>query len=326
MLGDDMRVSQATEVNQPGGLIRIEKLMIGIIGVMLAVDFILIARRSLAVEWNPYLFSAVSGTGLICVGMYYRRVRAEPRIGLSFISGGAFVLFTMSAQMLNYLILPHRIPAIDETLVRIDSYLGYSWAGLVEWGAEHPTTSLVLAMIYGTSIPQVLLVIIVLATTQRAETLYRFMLTGILSFLIATLLWYILPSSGPSAVVAISPETAAAAHLIVGPDYGAKLRELGLSGPTYLSSRDALGLIAFPSYHLVISLMAVWFTRGIRWVFPLLFALTIPMLPAVLLHGGHHMVDLIGGAVTFALALGVSDTIVRRISPPRLSPNAAQVR
>ena len=72
------------------------------------------------------------------------------------------------------------------------------------------------------------------------------MLTGIVSFLIATLVWYLLPTSGPSAVVPIDPKIAAAAHLIVGPEYGAKLRELGLSGPYLPQSARCAGAYRIP--------------------------------------------------------------------------------
>ena len=85
---------------------------------------------------------------------------------------------------------------------------------------------------------------------------------------------------------------------------------LAATGFEQIDAHLALGAIAFPSYHIVMAVMVVWFARG-TWLFWPALALNLPMIPATLTHGGHHLIDLPGGVVAFALAALLADRLMQ---------------
>jgi membrane-associated phospholipid phosphatase len=42
--------------------------------------------------------------------------------------------------------------------------------------------------------------------------------------------------------------------------------------------------------------------------------LNAAMIPAILVHGGHHLVDLIGGAATFAIAYALAARVLKEVT------------
>jgi hypothetical protein len=169
---------------------------------------------------------------------------------------------------------------------------------------------LLLGVVYLSSLLQMIFVICLLGFSGRAGDLERFMFAGILAGLATIAIWAVMPSSGPSAYLHIPAETADKIRLVVGASYGAELNRLAIEGPALISLRDALGLIAFPSFHTVMACLAVWFTMGFPRVFPVFAVINILMLPAILVHGGHHLVDVFGGLAVFVAALVVARAFV----------------
>ena len=51
---------------------------------------------------------------------------------------------------------------------------------------------------------------------------------------------------------------------------------------------------------------------SIRLLFPVFLLVNLLMLPAILLHGGHHLIDVFGGFSVFALSLVATNAILRR--------------
>ena len=70
-------------------------------------------------------------------------------------------------------------------------------------------------------------------------------------------------------------------------------RYLGIAPPV-IGQEHLMGLIAFPSMHTVMALMTTLFARGTRLFWPLVL-INLLMIPAILLQGGHHVVDVLGG-------------------------------
>jgi membrane-associated phospholipid phosphatase len=102
--------------------------------------------------------------------------------------------------------------------------------------------------------------------------------------------------------------------LAVDPAYGQELVRLGLEGVDHLSPANILGLIGFPSFHIFMALMSVFFVPRHRLFIVVIGALNILMLPAVLVQGGHHLSDVFGGMACFAVAFPLSRYIVKTMS------------
>lgn len=287
-----------------------EKLSMILIAAIFAVDLGIVLVRAIPVDWLGYIAGVAIGLAAVSFGQFYRIFRPNERIALASTATGLFVLFTICASILNYSLLPVGDRRIDMLLMQIDGMLGYSWPAAVEAAAAVPVIGLLLGVVYLSSLAQMVVVICLLGFSGRGADLQRFMFTGILAGLAAVIIWVLIPSSGPSAYQDIPVETAAKIRLIVGTPYGAELNRLALEGPRLISPRDALGLIAFPSFHTVMACLAVWFTMGFRRVFPIFAVINALMMPAILVHGGHHLVDVLGGLAVFAAALVAGRAIV----------------
>ncbi|TKT76953.1 phosphatase PAP2 family protein [Aquamicrobium sp. LC103] len=283
-----------------------ERIAAIITAVLLAADLVLIFVAAHDVDWSGYAGVVSIGLGAFACGLFYRRSGRSEEISLAATATGLFILFTIAGSLFNYLLLPIGERRIDAILMTIDGYLGYSWPGFVTAVSSFPAFGAVLRMVYLSSLAQLVVVIVVLGFAGRRDDLHRFLVTGMLAALMAIAIWSLMPSFGPSAYHVLPAETEASLRMVVGSLYGAELNRLGAEGPIMLSPRDGLGLIAFPSFHTVMACMAVWFTASMRRLFPVFLAVNLLMMPAILVHGGHHLVDIFGGIAVFAAALFIA--------------------
>ncbi len=304
-----------------------EKLCLSIVVLLAIIDGSLIALWGVSVDAAGYAPLIGIGVGTILVGQFYRVIRKDERLALAAIAVGIFVLFTLTGSILNYLLLPIQFPVIDGALARADAMLGFSWPSLIHWVADFPSFSAVLNFVYFTSLPQMTIVILVLSFVGDDRALHRFLVTGLLGALLAMLFWTFWPSFGTSAYYVLPEELVQRAQLAVTPAYGAELKRLAQDGVALLSPRDTLGLIAFPSFHTVMACMSVWFmTRSAVLLVPTLL-LNILMVPAIIIHGGHHLVDVFGGVLAFALAFALSGVLLRSLDAGSLTrPSASELR
>lgn len=287
---------------------RTELLALTAVTGMLAADLAIIVARAQPVAWTGYLGGFLLAIGAIALGAAYRRSGRNEGIALATIACGIFILFTVAGSVFNYLLFPLAQPTIDPLLAALDARAGYSWPHFVEAVAAMPPVGPALAMVYMSSLPQMVAVIVLLGFTRRELALDRFLLTGIAGACLSIAIWWSAPSFGPSVLYPIEDEVARSAWLVVGPAYGAELERLALEGPRLISPDNVLGVIAFPSFHTVMACMAVWFTRQTRLRVPFLLV-NLAMMPAILAHGGHHLVDIAGGIGVFLVALGLATAL-----------------
>jgi hypothetical protein len=126
--------------------------------------------------------------------------------------------------------------------------------------------------------------------------------------LIAIAFWVMFPSLGAESLYTLPHWVESRLTLSVTTRYGRDLVALLHDGPGYITPSDLRGLIGFPSYHVVLALLTVWYARSVwflRW--PLL-AINLLVLVSVPIQGGHHLIDVFGAIpVTWAaIAIGES--------------------
>jgi PAP2 superfamily len=269
------------------------------------------------VNWPPFLAGFFGTLGLMAIGAYVRGMKDTPRLALALIGVAIFMGFTAVSSVFIFALFPLPRPLIDPWLLSIDAGLGYHWPGFVEGLAVYPFFARALGYLYHTSLPQIVLTICLLATLGRTQTLHRFLLVGILTLVAAVAIWWLWPSIGPSGFQTIPEAARLATGLYFDSDYGAYLRQLVETGPARISPEVMTGVVAFPSYHMVMACMVVWYTRGTVLFLPALGTNAL-MIPATLSHGGHHLIDLLAGVVVFA----VCAVIAGRILPPDRQPVA----
>lgn len=305
---------QAARSGKPPALTRIEGGLAVLVGALAATCVTVAALTGQQVHWSSFAAGAVPALGLMLVGIYARVQAGRPQLALLAIANSLYLAFTAVTTLLIYLRFPVTSPVLDPMLIEIDAMLGYSWPGFVETVAAWPTIAWLLGWIYLSSLVQLLVLVGYLALTNRPRALSGALLTGSLSLVLTTAIWWIAPSVGPAAFFDIPQDTQAAMGLVTDGAYGAYLRDLVQHGLPVIRAQDIVGTIAFPSYHTVMALLVVWYLRGTRLFWPAL-AVNAAMMPAILSHGGHHLVDVAGGFAVFGVAAWASTCILRRWGP-----------
>jgi hypothetical protein len=270
----------------------------GLIAAVTGASIVLAETRGVHLVYASFATHYLVAAALTCLALVYRHLDREPEISLALMSCAIFILFTNGGAVLNYMLMRPGSMSIDPLLVRADALLGFDWATFAQWVAHFGWPARALGWIYQSSLPQLCLMILFLGFTARQAALHRFMLTGILCSCFSVMIWSLAPSFGPSPYVALSPTVEAQLGRVVDPAYAAQLLTLFHDGARTIEADKLIGLIAFPSMHTVMAAMAVWYARRTVVFWPLL-VLDLAMIPAILVHGGHHLVDVLGGLALF---------------------------
>lgn len=253
----------------------------------------------------------------------YRRWGRSPEISATLANCAILIAFTNIGATLNYLLLrPGAVPA-DHLLMQVDAVLGFDWLSFVGYIAEFPTGAPALAWVYKSSLAQMVAMILYLGLSRRQVELHQFVLVGVLCGTASLIVFTIMPSIGPAPFNPLAPDVAQRLEQVVDTHYQRELLGLFNGVPTVLSSDRLIGLIAFPSMHTVMAAMSVFYARGTRLFVPMVLLNTL-MIPAIIAHGGHHLVDVIGGVAVFAVAAVCAAKLVRCSEDQSLAPAHAQ--
>lgn len=293
-----------------------ELVLLALTGVVALAAFLTGQIKGQAVDWMAFAPPVLGGLGLILMGAWARAMRGMERLALLLIGTSIYLTFGAFAAIFIFMFYPLSIPPIDAHLMQVDSLVGYNWAVTTEWVARWPLGGKILGVIYNSSLAQLLFLIALLAMVRREADLHRFILTGALALLGTLGIWTLAPSFGPAAVMSVSPATEQAINLVVDAEYGAKLMQMATYGIDIITPDTIIGSIAFPSYHTVMMMLVIWYARKTALALPILI-LNVPMVPAILVHGAHHAIDVAGGVAIFAVAAVISAKV---INPAAKSP------
>lgn len=296
-----------------------EKIGLALSIATLIAALMVIAYHGLRLDVASFLLPLAAFAFLFPVAQFYRQTQRSARIADTLCSCAIFILFTNSGLMLNHALLSFKADLIDRHLFAIDHIIGFDWKIFTESFAEFTLLNRLLPAVYNSSIPQIVFVILLLGFTGTTKRLHHFLLVGIFASLASIGIWSIVPSFGPSAYIQLSSHIDAQLGRVFDAHMGQLLLDLHANGPSIISAKNQLGLIAFPSMHTVMALMSVWHTRGTPALWGLL-PLNLLMIPAILIHGGHHLIDMVAGMILFAVCYGfVSALLSKRDSAVKMS-------
>lgn len=303
----------------------VERFILVIICILAAIDIVVISEKSISVDITGYAISFATGLTPILIAQYYRFCGRDERLATALAAAGLYILFTIFASVFNYLFLPIIFDPIDKLLMQIDGLMGYSWPAVVTLAATYPWAGKALYFVYMTTLPQLLVILIVLGFTGERKRLHCFLVTGALGALLSIGFWVFFPTFGAKTYHTLPEWVTLAIPLAVSPEYGQEVMRLGVEGVQYLSPRNILGLIDFPSFHIFMALMSVVFVpRHLLFIFTI-GALNMLMPLAVLVQGGHHLSDIFGGIACFAIVYPISRSIVNALTKLYMPTGASQV-
>lgn len=282
----------------------LQRLLFGLVAGLVALDVAWGFLGGFRVDVATYLPLGALGMALLAGGVFYQTRRPDPRIAVLLFGASFLVLFSAAANLLNNYLLTVAGTRIDALLDRMDRALGFDWYRLMLAMAEHPRINQALFTVYNSTLPEIALLLVLLASAGLVERAYRMCLAVALGALMAIGLWALHPAFGAMSLYVLPPGVMDRLVLSLTPEFGHAQVALLDRGPGFITP-DALhgSLIGFPSYHTVLALILGWHAwrlRVARW--PLL-ALNLLVIVSTPVQGGHHLMDVLAAFPVAALAL-----------------------
>lgn len=271
-------------------LSRAEWILLGIAFATGIAAYLAAAARNQAVDWPGFLPAIGFNLELVLIGILIRRTRHLGRTAMCLIALGLNGGFSACSGIFIFTVLPFSNPMVDQQLMAADAVFGFSWLKSVTYLAQYPIIAFALRFVYLSLIPQLLFVIIFLSFLKCEVALHRLLMVGFLSFTAMVGIWWLFPSVGPAAYGMVSEEVQNKVFLIANAEYGEKMWRYATLGNQVISVSKMAGVVAFPSMHIVLTTMVLWFTRGTYMFIPLLI-LNLAMPIATVLQGGHHIME-----------------------------------
>jgi PAP2 superfamily len=222
------------------------------------------------------------------------RYRENLQIRTSIACSILFLWFSITAAVFSYLVVSTNAPLIDDQLARWDHLIGFDWPIAFLWVKQRPFLDSILGFAYSSVLPQIGIVIVYLASTNRQKQLEEFNSVLVITALITIVVSGFFPAVGPFKYYAslVHVDASMLSHF-----------ELLRTGT--LRSIDLLnvqGLVSIPSFHAIMAILLTYAMRSTR-IWPVFFALDIVVIFSIPTRGGHYLIDLIAGAMTVAAVI-----------------------
>ncbi|WP_062208891.1 phosphatase PAP2 family protein [Aureimonas sp. AU12] len=256
----------------------------------------------------------VSGVSAI-IAFVYTYCRFDLRLAMLFDAFAQLIAFSAIAGILSYVAAAMGAWSMlqDEAFSAFDEAIGFDWLGFLRWLGPHIVLSNVLAFAYDSLLWQALSLILLLFLWGNARRLQIFVLAFQLAGLACVLVSALVPALGVYEYLGVR-------EAIDHPNL--TLVTMSHHVPVMMQLRDAthsvgvsaiLGIITFPSFHMVLAVLFAWGFWGIpviRWV---ALVLNILMAVATPLQGSHYIADLMAGAALAVGGLSAAQWLARRV-------------
>jgi hypothetical protein len=158
--------------------------------------------------------------------------------------------------------------------------------------------------------PQTVVLILVLGLRGRLEALYGLALALSLGALVTLAIWTAFPSFGAFSVFVLPDPVTKKLGLVLGFDYARELVAMLRNGPGFITPTELRGIVGFPSYHTLQAIVLLWYAWREPWLRGLAVALNFAVLLAIPIQGGHHLMDMFGGALVAVASIALSACLV----------------
>lgn len=267
------------------------------------------------------IICAIVASVLWAASAFYALKRKDEALSAMLSGIGFLVPFAMLITPLSHYAFLWHGPYIDPELAAADRAIGSDWPALMEWAARHPWLIHILKYVYSFAAEQVLLLVVILGALKASDEIDSLCVSAGLGGILTVAIWVAFPSFGAVAVYGV-PHAAAGLKLVMDEKYTQSLRDMLAHGPAAVSCLTTKGVVGFPSYHALESVIACWYARRSRWLFGSFLVVNVLALVSMPIEGGHHLVDLIGGCVlavvTLVLVRSLKDNLSAGASLARL--------
>ncbi len=223
----------------------------------------------------------------------------------------ACFLMTWGFILSDLLVLPSYVaartglPLQDGLFTTMDQTLGIDVGLIVRWVHQHAFVNRAAEQIYSSMEWLVAAAAILPAMAGKAGYAKRFLVSALLAAVIGSALFAILPAAGPWEGYSFTPYPNQ-------PLASAELRMMRTAGPVAIDPATSCGLIAFPSFHVALSILAAAALWGFRWLRVPAIMLASLITLSTMAVGWHYGMDVLGGIGVAVISLRLSYLCIRQ--------------
>lgn len=260
---------------------------------------------------------AVGVTALTAaIGYAYTRLRPDERLATMGAETAFLIAYSAAACIFSYLVTTLDRPLIDDVLVKWDGALGFNWYAYVGFVNARPWLGVLSSTLYQTTLAQIALSVVLLCLIGRTDRTREMTSIVMVSSFSCVVVSGILPSAGALAYYHPSAAFYMQNHPVVDLVYKQQFFDIRHGLMTHLSLKGLHGLVAFPSYHVGLSVILMLAFRGVKgWFWPVVALNTLVILSTPI-DGGHHLSDALGGIVLALVCAGAVIWLRKRLPQP----------
>ena len=256
------------------------------------VDILLGSMEGLSIAPARFLQVLAGTVVMLALSYIYTYIRPEPRIALLTHQGAVTLAFTTIAAVFSYITVIWGQPLIDRDLVRLDHWLGFDWITAYDWLKVNRILYMTFGIAYFSLIIQMLVLLVVLNFLRLGRRSWE-------------LMWlFIITSIACITIGAFFPASGAYGYFQIGDDpYVHAFSALRNGSLKVLGAEEMQGVVQFPSLHIALAIVFAYCARGVKILFPVFVVLNILLALGTPAFGGHHLTDIIAGALLAVLAI-----------------------
>jgi membrane-associated phospholipid phosphatase len=230
---------------------------------------------------------------------------AAKRVELFAVAALFFALLAVTVITYCYLGTAAALPLQDARLAQIDRSMGFDWVAFVEFANSSAPASWLLVKAYQSTPYMLVGTMLWFCISGQGERLAEFLALSCITSIGIAIGMMILPAAGAYSYYHLP----LAAYENFGAGSGMwhhKLLMALRTGQTMVVDFNVPNsncLVTFPSGHTILAIITTYALRGSRWTLIPAFIVNGAMLVSTIPHGGHHLFDLIVGAVIAACAI-----------------------
>lgn len=264
---------------------------------LVALDAVWMVVRGFTFDMQSLAACVGVSAMLAFIGFIYTRLRPDEKIATMSVETAFLMVYSAAGCMFSYLITTWNRPLIDAALAAFDEGIGFDWHSYIAFANARPWIDVLSTALYQSTLAQIALSVVLLVTLGHTERVREMVGTVMVSSFLCVAIAGLLPSAGALAYYHPSDTFYLQNHPTVDIAYKQVFFDLRAHHLTHLSLEGVHGLVAFPSYHVALSVILMIAYRGMPKLFWPVTALNVLVIMSTPIDGGHHLSDGLGGAV-----------------------------
>jgi membrane-associated phospholipid phosphatase len=265
-----------------------------------AASLLLLATKT-SVETHSLLAATVFITLLTGTHLFYAIWRPIPLFSAAIGALAVLIWGGLSAGVIALAALRTGAPLVDSSLAGIDEAMQLHTPYLVAWFAAHPLAAAVLARVYESTVPAVLVAVLILAYAGREAQMWQACSVFVIAAAVCALISAFFPAVGAFPHYGTSPDILERLPAGAGRFYLNTFEAYRSGAVDSIDLSRLQGVVTFPSFHAVMALITGHALKDLRGPFRLIWIWSALVLISAILLGGHYAVDLLAGGALWGI-------------------------